>query len=94
MKGWRLRVHALAALCHDDNSLIAAYPETQLIVRIAVRELFGNCQRYVHKDQLVERSPYVPRSGCVTPIPDWKLQPENQSVLPSNDPARQQPTKA
>jgi predicted pyridoxine 5'-phosphate oxidase superfamily flavin-nucleotide-binding protein len=87
MKGWRLRIHGVATI-HSDDPLMAEYPESQFIVHITVREAFGNCSRYVHKYQLVERSTYVPRRGRATPIPDWKKQPDNQALLPKNDPAR------
>jgi predicted pyridoxine 5'-phosphate oxidase superfamily flavin-nucleotide-binding protein len=87
MKGWRLRIHGTASIAKDDP-LLQDYREAQFIVRITICEAFGNCSRYVHKYQLVERSAYVPRAGCVTPIPDWKNLPENKEVLPANDPAR------
>jgi predicted pyridoxine 5'-phosphate oxidase superfamily flavin-nucleotide-binding protein len=87
MKRWRLRIHGTASIVKDDP-LLKNYREAQFIVRITVREAFGNCSRYVHKYQLIERSAYVPRAGCETPIPDWKKLPENKEVLPANDPAR------
>ena len=87
MKGWRLRVHGTAELRYDEE-LLAAYPEAQFVVRIAVREVFGNCPRYIHKYQLVELSTYVPRAGRTTPVPEWKLQPETRELLAANDPAR------
>jgi predicted pyridoxine 5'-phosphate oxidase superfamily flavin-nucleotide-binding protein len=87
MKGWRLRVHGNAT-SSDTDPLVAEYPEAQFIVRIRVREIFGNCPRYIHKCQLVERSSYVPRRGCQTPVPEWKTRDEWRQVLPKNDPAR------
>ena len=87
MKGWRLRVHGTAVIAHDDP-LLADFPGSQFIVRITVREAFGNCPRYIHKYQLVERSSYVPKNGCETPVPDWKKRPEMKDVLPKSDPAR------
>jgi predicted pyridoxine 5'-phosphate oxidase superfamily flavin-nucleotide-binding protein len=87
MKGWRLRIHGAALISHDDP-LLADCPEAQFIVRITVREAFGNCPRYIHKYQLVERSSYVPRKGRTTPVPDWKKQPDVRDVLPKDDPAR------
>ena len=87
MKGWRLRIHGSATIVRDDP-LLADCPEAQFIVRIAVREAFGNCPRYIHKYQLVERSSYVPKKGCRTPVPDWKKRPEMNSLLPKDDPAR------
>ncbi|HEY7089118.1 MAG TPA: pyridoxamine 5'-phosphate oxidase family protein [Tepidisphaeraceae bacterium] len=88
MKGWRLRIHGLAEV-HQNDPLLSEYPESQFIVRIKIREIFGNCPRYIHKYQLVERSSYVPKKGCTTPIPDWKKKPDWQPLLPKNDPARE-----
>jgi predicted pyridoxine 5'-phosphate oxidase superfamily flavin-nucleotide-binding protein len=87
MKGWRLRIHGTASIVRDDP-LLADCPGAQFIVRITVREAFGNCPRYIHKYQLVERSSYVPKQGCATPIPDWKRRPEMNPLLPKDDPAR------
>ena len=88
MKGWRLRIHGTASIdAHDP--LMSNYPEAQFIVRIAVREAFANCPRYIHKYQLVERSSYVPRKGCATPVPDWKKNADVRDVLPRDDPARE-----
>jgi len=87
MKSHRLRIHGIASIAENDP-LLPECPEAQFIVRIKVREVFGNCQRYVHKYQLVERSPYVPRGGCTTPVPDWKKQSDLRDALPANDPAR------
>jgi predicted pyridoxine 5'-phosphate oxidase superfamily flavin-nucleotide-binding protein len=81
MKGWRLRVHGVATIAADDP-LLNEYPEAQFIVRIAVREAFGNCPRYIHKYQLVERSAYVPHATCETPEPAWKQEPDVQDALP------------
>lgn len=87
MKGWRLRIHGTATLSADDP-LMADYCDAQFIVRITVREAFGNCPRYIHKYKLVERCAFVPRQGCETPVPDWKKKPEVKDALPKNDPAR------
>ncbi len=86
-KAWRLRLHGIAEIAHDDP-LMAEYPGAQFLVRIKVREIFGNCPRYIHKYQLVERSKYVPRSGCETPQPEWKQKDDWNAVLPANDPAK------
>jgi uncharacterized protein len=83
MKGWRLRVHGTAAIVHDDP-LLSEFPEAQFIVRITVRECFGNCPRYIHKYQLVERSVYVPRKGKETPVPDWKKADDIKPLLPKS----------
>lgn len=88
MKGWRLRIHATAAIC-DDAPLLAQFVGAQFVVRMSVREVFGNCPRYLHKYQLVERSAFVPRQGTPAPIPDWKKLPDMNRVLPASDPAKQ-----
>lgn len=84
---WRLRLNGVATV-EPNDPLVAAYPEAQLVVRIKVSEVFGNCPRYVHKMQLVERSRFVPHEACQTPVPDWKRDDWASDVLPPNDPAR------
>jgi len=83
----RLRLNGRASTDPDDP-LLPAYPEAQFIVRVAVREVFPNCPRYIHRYQLVERSRFVPHAGCETPIPDWKRSEWARDVLSRGDPAR------
>jgi predicted pyridoxine 5'-phosphate oxidase superfamily flavin-nucleotide-binding protein len=90
MKGWRLRVTGEASLVFNDP-LLASCPGAQFIARVHVREIFGNCPRYIHKYQLVERSTFVPHHDQPTPIPDWKKQPDFNAVLSTNDPAKAPP---
>jgi predicted pyridoxine 5'-phosphate oxidase superfamily flavin-nucleotide-binding protein len=84
---WRLRLNGVASIDPKDP-LVEEYPEAQLVVRINVTDVFGNCPRYVHKMQLVERSRFVPHADCQTPVPDWKRDDWASDVLPPNDPAR------
>jgi len=84
----RLRISGEASL-HFDDPLLAAYPEAQLIVRVTVTHVFPNCPRYIHKLALVERSAFVPQSGCATPVPNWKKSDWAKDVLPDGDPARE-----
>ncbi len=84
---WRMRVNGEATIAEDDP-LMAAYPEAQFIVRVRTRQVFPNCPRYIHKMQLVERSRFVPKAACRTPIPDWKRGDWVADVLPAHDPAR------
>jgi predicted pyridoxine 5'-phosphate oxidase superfamily flavin-nucleotide-binding protein len=86
-RGHRMRVHGTASVDPDDP-LLAEHPEAQLVVRVRVREVFPNCPRYVHRYQLVRRSSFVPRSGCVTPVPEWKRSDWAVDALPVADPAR------
>lgn len=83
----RMRVNGEARIEKDDP-LLAEFPEAQFVVRVRVREVFGNCPRYIHKMKLVERSRFVPKAGCPTPVPGWKSGEWVADVLPEHDPAR------
>ncbi len=84
----RLRISGDATI-HLDDPLLPAYPEAQFIVRVAVTRVFPNCPRYIHKHALIERSSFVPKAECTTPIPNWKKSDWAADVLPENDPARE-----
>ena len=86
-EGNRLRVNGEAEINHQDP-LMAEYPEAQFIVRVRVRQVFPNCPRYIHQYKLIERSKFVPKRGCKTPVPEWKHSDWAKDVLPANDPAR------
>lgn len=86
-KGNRLRYHGTATI-HFDDPLMVTYREAQFVVRVRARQIFTNCPRYVHRMQPVERSAFVPREGCETPVPAWKTGDWVADVLPENDPAR------
>jgi uncharacterized protein len=83
----RMRVDGIAELRHDDP-LLARYSSAQFVVRVRAERIYPNCPRYIHKYQLVERSPFVPRIDVPTPIPGWKLTEWARDVLPVGDPAR------
>jgi hypothetical protein len=70
-RGRRLRLNGVASIDEHDE-LMAYYPEAQFIVRVRAREVFPNCPRYIHRYRLVERSRFVPKAHCPTPVPDWK----------------------
>jgi len=78
-----MRLNGVASIDSADP-LANAIQEAQLVVRVVVSEVFSNCPRYIHKMQTVERSVYVPREGCQTPAPDWKLNEWVQDVLPGS----------
>jgi predicted pyridoxine 5'-phosphate oxidase superfamily flavin-nucleotide-binding protein len=84
---WRMRLNGEASIDEHDP-LMAHYPEAQFIVRVRAREVFPNCPRYIHHYTLVERSKFVPKTECKTPIPDWKQGDWVADVLPEADPAR------
>jgi predicted pyridoxine 5'-phosphate oxidase superfamily flavin-nucleotide-binding protein len=83
----RMRLNGEATL-HRDDPLMAEYPEAQFIVRVRTREVFANCPRYIHKMKLVQRSRFVPKQECSTPVPGWKKGEWVKDSLPENDPAR------
>ncbi|MEO7220536.1 MAG: pyridoxamine 5'-phosphate oxidase family protein [Gemmatimonadaceae bacterium] len=82
----RLRVNGRAAL-HYDDPLLAEFIGAQLIVRVTPDAIFPNCPRYIHRMQVIERSPYTPSEGHTPPVPGWKQRPEFREVLPPGDPA-------
>jgi predicted pyridoxine 5'-phosphate oxidase superfamily flavin-nucleotide-binding protein len=90
-KRHRMRVNGTATV-DDDDELMATYPCSQFIVRVAVREVFPNCPRYIHRYQLVERSKFVPKKTGRPPVPEWKRSDWACDVLPEGDPAREPAT--
>ena len=63
----RIRVQGIASV-DDNDPLLADYAEAQLVVRVAVTEIFRNCPRYVHRYNKVAESEYVPHSGSPAPL--------------------------
>jgi uncharacterized protein len=82
----RMRLNGLASVDEADP-LLPEYPEAQLVVRVQATEVFPNCPRYIHEYQLVNRSRFVPKAECETPVPQWKQSDWAHDVLPENDPA-------
>ena len=83
----RMRLNGIASV-DDADPLLAEYPEAQLVVRVRATQVFPNCPRYIHEYRLVQRSRFVPRSDCSTPVPRWKTREWSRDALPTNDPAR------
>jgi predicted pyridoxine 5'-phosphate oxidase superfamily flavin-nucleotide-binding protein len=86
-KPHRLRVQGVASV-DDNDPLLEDYAEAQLIVRVAVTEIFRNCPRYVHRYKKVTASEYVPRAECDTPLAAWKRVDDMQAALPAKDQGR------
>jgi predicted pyridoxine 5'-phosphate oxidase superfamily flavin-nucleotide-binding protein len=82
----RMRLNGVASV-REDDPLLAEYPEAQLVVRVEATEVFPNCPRYIHQYELVERSRFVPKERCETPVPQWKRSDWAHDVLPGDDPA-------
>jgi len=80
----RVRVHGDASIDRADP-LTGSFAGAQAVVRVAVRDVFINCPRYIHRYQRVAESPYVPKSGCTPPPPQWKRIDALQDALPARD---------
>ena len=85
----RLRVQGEATLS-DSDPLLSTFHEAQLLVRVAVTEVWPNCPRYVHRHQKLQASRYVPRVECATPLAGWKRIDLLQADLPAKDQGRAQ----
>jgi uncharacterized protein len=80
----RLRVNGTATISPEDP-LLAETSGAVFIVRVHAERIFPNCPRYIHRMQLVEESPYVPRAGYTPPVPAWKTFDVFKDVLPARD---------
>jgi uncharacterized protein len=83
----RLRLNGVASIAEDDP-LMAEYPEAQFVMRVRAEQVFPNCPRYIHHYALVQRSRFVPKAACETPVPAWKTREWSRDALPEQDPAR------
>ena len=77
----RLRVNGLASVLPDDP-LRNEFNGAQIVVRVRATHIFPNCPRYIHRMQLADPSPYVPRRGVEPPVPAWKCLEMFSDVLP------------
>ena len=80
----RLRVNGKAAV-HQSHDMLVDYHEAQLIVEVKINDIFVNCPRYVHHYKRISQSPFVPKKGCETPIPEWKYSDKVRDALPEKD---------
>jgi predicted pyridoxine 5'-phosphate oxidase superfamily flavin-nucleotide-binding protein len=80
----RLRINGAARVAADDP-LLASWPGAQLVVRLAVEQVFPNCPRYIHRMEITERSVHVPAAGATPPRPGWKDDPRFRDALPRKD---------
>lgn len=80
----RIRIHGNASIDRADP-LLQEYAEAEMVVRVAVTEIFVNCSRYIHRYQRVASSDYVPQHGVETRLPQWKRIDNLQEALPQRD---------
>jgi predicted pyridoxine 5'-phosphate oxidase superfamily flavin-nucleotide-binding protein len=82
----RMRLNGVASVDENDP-LLGEYPEAQFVIRVRATEVFPNCPRYIHEYRLVQRSRFVPKADCETPVPGWKMREWSHDALPKDDPA-------
>ena len=77
---FRLRAQGTAELSQAPE-LMAHFKEADLVVRVAISELWMNCPRYIHRYQKLATSRYVPQDDAETPVCEWKRIEGVQDVL-------------
>jgi uncharacterized protein len=82
----RLRMNGIAEHL-TEHALLAEWPEAQFLWHVRATEVFPNCPRYIHHYRLVERSRFVPKAECRTPVPAWKRREWANDALAADDPA-------
>ena len=83
----RLRLRGTATISRDD-SMMSEYKEADFVVRMKLDALWQNCPRYIHRYQKLQRSRYVPRADCATPLAEWKRIDLVRDALPARDAAQ------
>lgn len=68
---FRLRLQGRAEVI-KDGALMGLFKEAELVVKVAVDDVWMNCPRYVHRYEKQAASRYVPRAEIETPICEWK----------------------
>lgn len=77
---FRLRLQGRAELV-QDGPLVSAFTEAELVIRVAVTDVWMNCPRYVHRYRKEAASRYVPRAETETPLCEWKRIDGLQDIL-------------
>ena len=83
----RLRVNGLAEIDFKHPRL-AEYPGAKMMVRLAAREIFPNCPRYVPDLAGGRASEYLPGAEGPGTRPAWKDRDYIRPILPGADPHR------
>lgn len=79
-KPFRLRLQGRAELV-KDGPLLGLFREAELVVKVAVSDVWMNCPRYVHRYKKEAASRYVPRAEAETPLCEWKRIDGLQDIL-------------
>lgn len=68
---FRLRLQGKAQVL-KDGPLMGLFKEAELVVKVAVSDIWMNCPRYIHRYKKLSASRYVPRAEIETPLCEWK----------------------
>jgi uncharacterized protein len=77
---FRLRLQGRAEVIRQ-GPLMGLFKEAELVVRVAVSDVWMNCPRYIHRYEKIQASRYVPRADTETPLCEWKRIDAIQDVL-------------
>jgi len=77
----KLRINGCASFDYED----AGNP-TEIIITVAIKDIFPNCPRYLPYVQITGRSVYNPAPGYAPPDPLWKSKPDLEPFLPKPTP--------
>lgn len=80
----KLRINGTAEII-EDPSQIEKHHEAELLVCVTIREIFMNCNRYIHEVERKMDSPNGPVEGRQSPMADWKQLDVMRDVLPEKD---------
>jgi predicted pyridoxine 5'-phosphate oxidase superfamily flavin-nucleotide-binding protein len=79
-KPFRLRLQGRAEVT-KEGPLMGLFNEAELVVKVAVTDVWMNCPRYVHRYKKEAASRYVPRVETETPLCEWKRIDGLQDIL-------------
>ncbi|MCH9679895.1 MAG: pyridoxamine 5'-phosphate oxidase family protein [Deltaproteobacteria bacterium] len=80
--GARLRCNGRAQVL-SEAAVLGRHHGAQLVVRVAIEQLFPNCGRYLHRGPAGPLSEDAPRPGHQPPPAAWKQKPDYDGTLPS-----------
>jgi uncharacterized protein len=80
----RIRIHGEATL-HRDEASLELFHGAELVVKVALTEIFINCPRYIHRYQRIASAKHVPSESCPAAPAQWKRIEGLQDALPARD---------
>ena len=80
----KIRLNGTAEVI-EDPAIVSKVHEAELLVSVTIREIFMNCNRYIHEVERTKDSPNGPIDGLQSPMADWKELEVMRDVLPEKD---------